>query len=181
MAETKTKKAKTPKAKQYEYQAELKQLLHLIIHSLYTHPEVFLRELISNASDALNKVRFRMLTDKDVLDADAKLEIKINVDTKENTFSIEDSGIGMNEEDLIKRIGTVASSGTMEFLQQMKKSKEKLDANMIGQFGVGFYSVFMVTDEVTIETRHADKDSKGYRWKSDGQASARNTRPSPSA
>ena len=171
MAEAKTKrtKAKTPKAKQYEYQAELKQLLHLIVHSLYTHPEVFLRELISNASDALNKVRFRMLTDKDVVDADAKLEVKITMNSDDNSFSIEDSGIGMTQDDLINRIGTVASSGTMEFLKQMKDSKDKLDANMIGQFGVGFYSVFMVTDEVTVETRHAEKDSKGYRWKSDGQ------------
>lgn len=169
MAQAKTKKTKAAKPKQFEYQAELKQLLHLIIHSLYTHPEVFLRELISNSSDALNKTRFRMLTDKDVLDPEAKLEIKIEVDKDSGAFSIEDAGIGMTHDDLIKRIGTVASSGTMEFLKQMQESKEKLDANMIGQFGVGFYSVFMVTDEVTIETRHADKDSKGYRWKSDGQ------------
>ena len=164
MAATKTKKPQ-----QYEYQAELKQLLQLIVHSLYTHPEVFLRELVSNASDALNKVRFRMLTDKDVLEPDANLEIKIDIDEKKHTFSIEDSGIGMTKDELIKRIGTVASSGTMEFLEELKKNKEKPDLSMIGQFGVGFYSVFMVTDEVIIETRHADKNSKGYRWKSDGQ------------
>jgi molecular chaperone HtpG len=168
MPEKKTKKSQQ-KIQQYEYQAELKQLLHLIVHSLYTHPEVFLRELISNASDALNKVRFRMLTDKNVLDKDANQEIKITIDSKENTFSIEDTGIGMTHDDLVKRIGTVASSGTMEFLEQLKKGKDKLDAHLIGQFGVGFYSVFMVTNEVTIETRHADPDSKGYRWKSDGQ------------
>lgn len=168
MAQKKTKKARE-NVRKYEYQAELKQLLHLIVHSLYTHPEVFLRELISNASDALNKVRFRMLTDKNVLDSDAKLEIKIDLDSDKSAFSIEDSGIGMTQEDLIKRIGTVASSGTMEFLEQLRKSKEKVDAHLIGKFGVGFYSVFMVTNEVTIETRHADPDSKGYRWKSDGQ------------
>ncbi|MCB0264741.1 MAG: molecular chaperone HtpG [Calditrichaeota bacterium] len=162
-------KAKTSKAQEFEYQAELKQLLKLIVHSLYTHPEVFLRELISNASDALNKVRFRMLTDQNVFNADAKLEIRIDVDEKKHTFSISDSGIGMNHDDLVKRIGTVASSGTLEFIEQMKKSDKKIDADMIGQFGVGFYSVFMVTDEVIIETRHADVDAKGYRWKSDGQ------------
>jgi molecular chaperone HtpG len=168
MAEKKTKKNQQ-KIEQFEYQAELKQLLHLIVHSLYTHPEVFLRELISNASDALNKVRFRMLTDKNVLDQGVNLDIKINIDPEENTFSIEDSGIGMTHDDLIQRIGTVASSGTIEFLEQLKKTKETPDAHLIGQFGVGFYSVFMVTDEVTIETRHADPDSKGYRWKSDGK------------
>lgn len=168
MAEKKTKKNQQ-KIEQFEYQAELKQLLHLIVHSLYTHPEVFLRELISNASDALNKVRFRMLTDKNVLDKEKNLDVKINIDPEENTFSIEDSGIGMTHDDLIQRIGTVASSGTIEFLEQLKKTKETPDAHLIGQFGVGFYSVFMVTDEVTIETRHADPDSKGYRWKSDGK------------
>ncbi len=165
MAET-----KAPQVQEFEYQAELKQLLHLIVHSLYTHPEVFLRELVSNASDALNKMRFRLLTDKDVLDPEAKLEIRIEVDEKNHTFSIEDTGIGMTKDDLIQRIGTVASSGTLEFLEELKKDPEKkFSADMIGQFGVGFYSVFMVTDEVTIETRHADKDARGYRWKSDGQ------------
>ncbi|RMF56946.1 MAG: molecular chaperone HtpG [Calditrichaeota bacterium] len=161
---------KKKKAEQYEYQAELKQLLNLIIHSLYTHPEVFLRELISNASDALNHIRFRMLTDKDVLDPEAPLQSRIGVDPDKKFFSIEDTGIGMTKDDLINRIGTVASSGTLEFLQQLQKQKDaKIDANLIGQFGVGFYSVFMVADEVTIETRHADKNSQGYRWKSDGR------------
>lgn len=162
------KKAK-PKAQEFEYKAEMKQLLHLIVHSLYTHPEVFLRELISNASDALNKIRFRMLTDSDVLDADAALNIKIELDPKKQTFSIEDSGIGMTRDELINNLGTVASSGTLEFLKQMQESKQPLDANLIGQFGVGFYSVFMVTDEVVVETRHADPDSRGYRWTSSGE------------
>lgn len=168
MAKSSTKK-KTQSSEQFEYKAEMKQLLHLIVHSLYTHPEVFLRELISNASDALNKVRFRMLTDKEVVDKDAPLKIQIDFDSKKQTFSIEDSGIGMSKEDLINEIGTVAYSGTLDFLQMMQKEKKKIDANMIGQFGVGFYSVFMVTDEITIETRHADKNSKGYRWKSSGE------------
>ncbi len=163
-----SKKA-TPKTEEFEYKAEMKQLLNLIVHSLYTHKEVFLRELISNASDALNQIRFRMLTDKNVLDPDLELKIQIEVDPKKQTFSIEDTGIGMTREDLINNIGTVARSGTLELLQQLKESGKPIDANLIGQFGVGFYSVFMVADEVTIETRHADPDSKGYRWVSRGE------------
>ena len=160
------KQAKS-KIEEFEYRTEMKQLLNLIVHSLYTHPEVFLRELISNASDALNKLRFRMLTDKEVVDPEAELKIQIELDSKKQTFSIEDSGIGMTREDLINEIGTVAHSGTLEFLQKMQQEKQSIE-NLIGQFGVGFYSVFMVTDEVTIETRHANKDSRGYRWKSIG-------------
>ncbi|MCL4705721.1 molecular chaperone HtpG [bacterium] len=156
-------------AQEFEYKAEMKQLLHLIVHSLYTHPEIFLRELISNASDALNKIRFRMLTDRNVLDADADLKIAITLDAKDHTFAIEDSGVGMTKEDLIEKIGTVASSGTLEFLQQVKNENRTLDGNLIGKFGVGFYSVFMVAEEVTVETRHADPDSKGYRWRSGGE------------
>ncbi|KPK28995.1 MAG: molecular chaperone [Desulfobacterales bacterium SG8_35_2] len=161
-------KSKTA-AEEFEYRAEMKQLLHLIVHSLYTHPEVFLRELISNASDALNKIRFEMLTNKEVLAPDEKLRIQIDLDEKKNTFSIEDTGIGMTKEELIEKIGTVASSGTLEFLKQMQKKQSKIDANLIGQFGVGFYSVFMVTDQITIETRHANPGSKGYRWVSTGE------------
>ncbi|MCA9734480.1 MAG: molecular chaperone HtpG [Deferribacteres bacterium] len=161
-------KKTTTKAQEFEYKAEMKQMLHLIIHSLYTNKEIFLRELISNASDALNKIRFRMLTDKDVLDANADLKIKIEVNKEEHTLSVIDSGIGMTHEDLVERIGTVASSGTLEFVKQMQQQGKQLNAEMIGQFGVGFYSVFMVTDEVLLETRAADSDSKGYLWKSDG-------------
>jgi len=156
-------------AEQFEYKAEMKQLLHLIVHSLYTHPEVFVRELVSNASDALNKVRYRQVTNAAMLDADAPLEIKIVVNSAEQTFSIEDNGIGMKKEDLVERLGTVASSGTLEFLNTLKQSEGKIDGNLIGQFGVGFYAVFMVADEVTVETRHADLDSVGLRWKSDGK------------
>ena len=156
-------------AQEFEYKAEMKQLLHLIVHSLYTHPEIFLRELISNASDALNKIRFRMLTDRNVLDADADLKIAITLDAKEHTFAIEDSGVGMTKEDLIEKIGTVASSGTLEFLQQVKNENRTLDGNLIGKFGVGFYSVFMVAEEVTVETRHAEPNSNGYRWRSGGE------------
>ncbi len=154
----------------YEYKAEMKQLLHLIIHSLYTHPEIFLRELVSNSSDALNKIRYRQLTDQNILDKDKELEVKITVDSKKKTFSIEDNGIGMTKEELAENIGTIARSGTLEFLEKMKK-ENKQGEKLIGQFGVGFYSVFMVTEQVMVETRHADKDSKGYRWVSSGEAS----------
>lgn len=161
------KKAKE-NVQEFEYRAEMKQLLHLIVHSLYTNKEIFLRELVSNASDALNKIRYRTLTDKDVLDAEKDLQIKITVDKDNHALTIEDSGIGMSKDDLIKRIGTVASSGTLDFVTQLQKDGKKIDADMIGQFGVGFYSVFMVTEKVTIETRAADKDSVGLRWVSDG-------------
>lgn len=154
----------------FEYKTEMKQLLNLIVHSLYTHPEIFLRELISNASDALNKVRFRTLTDRDnIIDPDSELSIKIEVDEKNKTFSIEDNGIGMNKDDIINNIGTVARSGTLEFLEKIKENKAGFNENLIGQFGVGFYSVFMVTDEVTIETREASSDSTGYKWQSKGE------------
>jgi molecular chaperone HtpG len=156
-------------AQKFEFKAEMRQLLHLIVNSLYTNPEVFLRELISNASDAINKVRYKELTGEQVLDADIKQLIAITVDEKAHTFSIEDTGIGMTFEDLTERLGTVASSGTMEFIKQLKESKGAIDGHMIGQFGVGFYSAFMVTDRITVETRHAAADSQAYTWTSDGQ------------
>lgn len=157
------------KKETFEYQTEMKQLLDLIIHSLYTHPEVFLRELISNASDALNKIRFKQLTNNDILDKDADLKITITADKDKKILTIEDSGIGMNKDALINNIGTIARSGTKEFLSQIKNSDTGRAGSLIGQFGVGFYSVFMVTDEVTIETRSADSDSAGYIWKSRGE------------
>lgn len=170
-AKEKMAKSQSENTETFEFRADMKQLLHLIIHSLYTHEEIFLRELISNASDALNKIRFRMLTDRNVLDADADRVIDIKLDKDANTLTLSDTGIGMNREDLVSRIGTVASSGTVDFVQELKKGGGPLDAQLIGQFGVGFYSAFMVADEVTIDTRHADADSVGLRWKSDGGAS----------
>jgi molecular chaperone HtpG len=162
---------KTDSVQTYEYKAEMKQLLDIIIHSLYTHPEIFLRELISNASDALNKVRYQALTDKDILDPDAELKITIRLDPEKRLLSIEDNGIGMTEQELKENLGTVARSGTLEFLQKLKEGKESVSEHLIGQFGVGFYSVFMVADEVAVETRHAKKDAKAYLWKSDGEGS----------
>jgi len=154
---------------EFEYKAEMKQLLDLIVHSLYTHPEIFLRELISNASDALSKVRFNALTDQDLLEGDGEQGIRITVDPKELAFVIEDNGIGMSEEELIANLGTVAKSGTLGFMQALKDQQKEIDGNLIGQFGVGFYSVFMVTDEVTVETRSARPGSEGYRWRSSGE------------
>jgi molecular chaperone HtpG len=156
-------------AMEFEYKAEMKQLLKLIVNSLYTNQEIFIRELVSNASDALNKARFRRLTDTNMYQPEKELRIDIKVDKDKELFSIEDSGIGMTKNDLISQIGTVASSGTLEFLTKVKEEKKSLDGNLIGQFGVGFYSVFMVTDQVTIETRHADNNDRGWKWESSGE------------
>ena len=159
----------TSTVQEFEYKAEMKQLLDLIVHSLYTHPEIYLRELISNASDALSKARFNALTDQEMLDKEADLAIRIAIDPEEMTFVIEDSGVGMTEEELIANLGTVAKSGTLGFMQSLKEQQKQLDGNLIGQFGVGFYSVFMVTEEVTVETRSSHPGSEGFRWRSSGQ------------
>ena len=158
------------KVQEFEYKAEMKQLLNLIVHSLYTHPEIFLRELISNASDALSKVRFSQLTENKARGDDEELKISITLDEKEKRVVIEDNGTGMSEDELIANLGTVAKSGTLGFLQALKDQQPEkggIDANLIGQFGVGFYSVFMVTDEVTVETK--TEDSEGCRWCSSGE------------
>lgn len=153
----------------FEFKAEMKQLLDIIIHSLYTNTDIFVRELVSNASDALNKIRFEKLINTNVLDFDSELEIKIKLDKETKTFSIQDTGIGMNKEDLINKLGTIASSGTKQFISNLKENKSKIDGNLIGQFGVGFYSIFMVTDEVVVESRNHDLSEKGYRWISNGE------------
>ncbi|HIE65737.1 MAG: molecular chaperone HtpG [Nitrospira sp.] len=153
------------KKETFEYKAEMNQLLNLIVHSLYTHPEIFLRELISNASDASNKVRYLQMTDDTILDRNKELTIKIEVDEKAQRFSIEDAGVGMSRKDLINNIGKIASSGTLKFLEQAKGEKDDF-GDLIGQFGVGFYSAFMVTDQIVIETRYADKEGVGLRWTS---------------
>ncbi|MCF7741235.1 MAG: molecular chaperone HtpG [Candidatus Marinimicrobia bacterium] len=155
---------------QHAFRAELSQLLDLITHSLYKHPEVFLRELVSNSSDALNRLRFRKLTDKNILNPDADLEIRIDTDEDKKTFSIEDSGIGMTKSQLIEDIGTVANSGTLKKIKQIKSQGGEIDADMIGKFGVGFYATFMVTDQVIIETRSAEPGAKAWRWISDGKS-----------
>jgi len=158
----------TVKSEEFSFQAEMDQLLHLLINSLYTHKEIFLRELISNASDALHKIRFIGLTEKEYLDHEKELKIEITVDDKAKTILIKDYGIGMTRDELINNIGTLARSGTLKFLTEIQQKDEKKNSDLIGQFGVGFYSVFMVAQEVSVKTRSYTKDSKGYEWKSSG-------------
>lgn len=154
---------------EFEFVAEIKQLLDIVINSLYSHPEIFVRELISNASDALHKIRFKKLIEPNIFDPDVDLRIDIKLDQKENTFSIEDTGIGMIKEEVIQQIGTIANSGTKQFLEAIKQNHNLTDINLIGKFGIGFYSVFMVTDFVTLETRSFLPDSPSLRWSSDGK------------
>ena len=156
-------KEEKDKKQKFKFKAEMKQLLNLIIHSLYTNPEIFLRELISNSSDALNKIRFQQLTNTQLLNPELPLNIKIKVDSENATFSIEDTGIGMSKTELINNIGTIANSGTLEILQNVSNNQSTDINNLIGKFGVGFYSIFMVTDEVEIVTRSAESDSVSYK------------------
>lgn len=155
---------------QYEFKAEVKQLLNILVHSLYTNKEIFIRELISNASDALDKLRFETARGTEVVDSGQPLEIKLTFDTDQNTLTVFDTGVGMNEEEIVENIGTIAKSGSAEFLKQATQAEGSLD-NIIGQFGVGFYSVFMAAREVVIETRSYRKDDQPIRWRSDGLGS----------
>ncbi len=151
------------------FQAEVKQLLHLMIHSLYSNQEIFLRELISNASDAADKLRFEAVSDDSLYEDDPELRIRVAFDPEARTISISDNGIGMSREEVIDQLGTIAKSGTAELLQQMDGDQRK-DAGLIGQFGVGFYSSFIVADRVTVLTRRAGlAASQGVQWESDGQ------------
>ena len=150
------------------FQAEVKQLLQLMIHSLYSNKEIFLRELVSNASDACDKLRFEALTDKALLENDSELKIRVAFDPQARTVTVSDNGIGMSREEVIANVGTIARSGTREFLSKLTGDAAK-DANLIGQFGVGFYSSFVVADRVTLETRRAGLTAEhGVRWSSDG-------------
>lgn len=157
-----------PVVESFAFQAETTQLLHLMIHSLYTQREVFLRELISNASDALDRLRFESLTNPELAPSDHKYEIRLKPDSAARTLTISDTGIGMSRQELIDHIGTIARSGTRELRQRIKETKSPESvADLIGQFGVGFYSAFMVADKVTIVTRRAG-ESKATRWESAG-------------
>ncbi|MBY4896407.1 molecular chaperone HtpG [Cupriavidus sp. AU9028] len=150
------------------FQAEVKQLLHLMIHSLYSNKEIFLRELISNASDATDKLRFEAIANPSLLEQDADLAIRIEVDAANRTLTITDNGIGMSRDEAIRNLGTIARSGTREFFQQLSGDQQK-DAALIGQFGVGFYSAFIVADRVTVETRRAGLPAnEAVRWESRG-------------
>src|ERR1017187_1894220 len=151
------------------FQAEVKQLLHLMIHSLYSNKEIFLRELISNASDAADKLRFEALADAALYENDSELNIRISYDKAARTLTIADNGIGMNRQEVIDHIGTIAKSGTREFFQTLSGDQAK-DAKLIGQFGVGFYSSFIVADKVTLVTRRAGLTAAhGVRWESGGE------------
>ena len=149
------------------FQTEVSQLLQLIVHSLYSHPEIFLRELISNSSDALDKLRHLTLVDEVYKPLPFEPRIDLNLDEDKKTLTISDTGIGMNEEDLISHLGTIARSGTKNFLSQLSGDARK-DSNLIGQFGVGFYSVFMVADKAEVVSRKAGEE-KAWRWISDGK------------
>ncbi|PID43461.1 MAG: molecular chaperone HtpG [Proteobacteria bacterium] len=150
------------------FQAEVKQLLHLMVHSLYSNKEIFLRELISNASDAEDKLRFAALADDSLYENDSELKIRVDFDKDAGTITISDNGIGMTRDEVIENLGTIAKSGTADFLQQLTGDQKK-DSNLIGQFGVGFYSGFIVADNVKVQTRKAGTDiSEGVQWESKG-------------
>ncbi len=151
------------------FKTEVKQLLHLMIHSLYSNKEIFLRELISNASDACDKLRFEALQNDGLYEGDSELAVHIDFDKDAGTLTIEDNGIGMNRDDVINHLGTIAKSGTAEFLSKLSGDQKK-DSQLIGQFGVGFYSAFIVADKVTVETRRAGEAADAaVRWESAGE------------
>jgi len=157
------------KTQTHAFQTEISQLLDLMINSLYSQKEIFLRELISNSSDAIDKRRFEALTDSSLLNDEEELAVTITTDKEAGTLTISDNGIGMSHDEVIENIGTIARSGTKKFMEALKASKDNEDdVNLIGQFGVGFYSVFMVSDKVTVLTRKAGGDS-AVQWESDGK------------
>jgi molecular chaperone HtpG len=164
-----TETATTPAGRETRgFQAEVKQLLHLMIHSLYSNREIFLRELVSNASDACDKLRFEALAEPSLLEDDAALAIRIDYDREARTLTVADNGVGMSREEAVTNLGTIAKSGTREFFSQLTGDQQK-DAHLIGQFGVGFYSSFIVADRVTVLTRRAGRPAaEGVRWESDG-------------
>ncbi|HET7200880.1 MAG TPA: ATP-binding protein, partial [Burkholderiales bacterium] len=150
------------------FQAEVKQLLHLMIHSLYGNKEIFLRELVSNASDAADKLRFEALSDNGLYGGEPELRIRVSFDKQARTLTVSDNGVGMSRDEVVQNIGTIAKSGTREFFQSLTGDRAK-DARLIGQFGVGFYSSFIVADRVTLLTRRAGLAAdQGVRWESDG-------------
>ena len=156
--------------KSYNFEAETGKILELLTHSIYSNKEIFLRELISNASDAIDKARIKSLTDTTYLGDNSEFKITVDVDNKANTITITDNGIGMSEEEVHKHIGTIAKSGTKDFIEKMKEAKEQSENALIGQFGVGFYSAFIVADSLTLET-NTGVEKKSTIWTSDGKGS----------
>ena len=161
-----SKKAKL-KPEVHKYQAEMQKLLEILVHSLYTEREIFLRELVSNASDALSKVQLITLTEEKVLNKNAELQVTITFDEDKRMIVIDDSGCGMTKDELVENLGTIANSGTLKFLQQSQDENKSVE-NLIGQFGVGFYSVFMVADRVELTTRSWQVDGQAWLWSSEG-------------
>ena len=161
-----SKKAKL-KPEVHKYQAEMQKLLEILVHSLYTEREIFLRELVSNASDALSKVQLITLTEEKVLNKNADLQVTITFDEDKRMIVIDDSGCGMTKDELVENLGTIANSGTLKFLQQSQDENKSVE-NLIGQFGVGFYSVFMVADRVELTTRSWQVDGQAWQWSSEG-------------
>ena len=153
----------------HKFKTEVTQLLDLIIHSLYSHKEIFLRELVSNASDALDKLKYLTLTDEAFKKFPFTPRIDIRFDKDAKTLTVEDTGVGMNHDDLVDNLGTIANSGTKKFISQIKPGAQ-VDSNLIGQFGVGFYSIYMVADKAEVISRKAGEE-KAYRWSSDGKGS----------
>ena len=152
----------------HSFQAEVKQILHLVTHSLYSNKEIFLRELVSNASDACDKLRFEALDHPQLFEDQPNLEVRVSFDTEARTVTISDTGIGLSAEEAIAHLGTIAKSGTREFMAKLEGDQKK-DANLIGQFGVGFYSGFIVADRITVESRRAGLPAEqGVRWTSEG-------------
>ena len=150
------------------FQAEVAQLLHLVTHSLYSNKEIFLRELISNASDACDKLRFEAINDGGLYESDSELKVKVTFDKDKKTLTITDNGIGMSTQEAIDHLGTIAKSGTKDFVSKLS-GDQKADSQLIGQFGVGFYSGFIVADKITVESRRAGmKPEEGVRWISGG-------------
>ena len=154
----------------HEFQSEAKQVLELMIHSVYSNPDIFLRELISNASDALDKLRIESLSNADISDMTKGGEIRIEIDKDSKTLTVSDNGIGMEREDLVSYLGTIARSGTKEFVKAMQEAASSKNGDLIGQFGVGFYSSFIAADKVIVETRKAGSD-KSWIWESEGEGS----------
>lgn len=166
----KTESKKTEGKKTYKFKAEIKQLLDILAKSLYTNREIFVRELISNATDALDKVRFENIRGTEIFQPDVDFEIKIDLDKEKKLFTITDTGIGMTRDELISNIGTIAHSGSMDFIEKLSENEDK-GPDLIGQFGVGFYSVFMAANEVVVTTRSYLKDESSWQWSSDGSGS----------
>src|SRR5690606_3845292 len=155
-------------SEQFTFKAEIQQLLNILVHSLYTDREVFLRELISNASDALSRLQFEQLTNSNILDADAPLEIRIRPDEAAGTLTISDTGIGMNQDELANNLGVIAHSGAKALIEALQDRKDGPVKDLIGQFGVGFYSAFMVADRIRVVSRSFRPEDSAYAWESDG-------------